>query len=133
MTYILDTNIISYLMKDNEKVKQKAQRLELEGKRFLINGISYYEIKRGLLAANAVPQLKKFELLCKNYGLILLDTQNIFDTASEIYANLKQRGEPIEDADILIASTVLCNDFILVSHDGHFDRIKNLKKEDWLS
>ena len=133
MTYVLDTNIITAVLKNNEKVIQRAQRLVLEGKEILINGISYYEIKRGLLAVNATTQLRKFKLLCKEFGLVLLDTQNIFDIASKIYAELRPKGQLIEDADILIASIVLCKNFILVSDDTDFNRIKNLKIENWLS
>jgi tRNA(fMet)-specific endonuclease VapC len=44
MSYVLDTNIITALLKGNEKIKEKIQRLELEGKEVHINGISYYEI-----------------------------------------------------------------------------------------
>ena len=134
MTYVLDTNIITAILKGNERVKQKAQRVTLEGKDILINGISYYEIKRGLLAVNASAKLRKFELLCKKFGLVLLDTQDIFDIASEIYADLKQRGKLIEDADILIAAVVRYKDFILISGNiRHFKRIQGLKIENWLS
>jgi tRNA(fMet)-specific endonuclease VapC len=102
MTYVLDTNIITAILKDNEKIKRIARRKALEGKKIFINGISYYEIKRGLLAANATTKLTKFESLCKTLGLVLLDTRDIFDIASKVYANLKQRGELLKDADILI-------------------------------
>ena len=76
----------------------------LEGKEIFINGLSYYEIKRGILAINATTQLSKFELLCRKFGLVLLDNRDIFDIASEIYADLRQKVELIENANILIAS-----------------------------
>jgi tRNA(fMet)-specific endonuclease VapC len=133
MTYVLDTNIITGILKGNEKVKKRTQEVIVEGKEIFINGISYYEIKRGLLAANATAQLNRFDLLCKKFGLILLDTQPIFDEAAEIYANLQQKGELIEDADILIASVVKTRDFILVSDDTDFDRIRGLRIENWLT
>lgn len=132
MNYVLDTNIITAILKGNEKIKEKIQRLELEGKEVHINGISYYEIKRGLLAIHATVRLRKFELLCKTLGLVFLDEQNILDIASEIYSDLKQRGQLIEDADILIASIALHRDDILVSNDTAFRRIKGLKIENWL-
>ncbi len=113
-------------------MKRKAQKLILQGKEIFINGISYYEIKQGLLSANAQAQLKKFEMLCKQFGLILLDTQNIFDTASDIYADLRRKGQLIGDADILIASIALCKNSILVSNDTDFNRVKDLKIENWL-
>ena len=133
MTYVLDTNIITAILKGNDKVKKRAQNVIWEGKRIFINAISYYEIKRGLLAVNATAQLKRFELLCREFGLVLLDTQYIFDRAAEIYANLKRRGELVEDADILIASVVSFRNFILVSNDTDFNRIQGLKTENWLN
>jgi len=51
MTYVLDTNIISAILKGNDKVKDRAQNVIWEGKSIFINALSYYEIKRGLLAA----------------------------------------------------------------------------------
>jgi tRNA(fMet)-specific endonuclease VapC len=133
MTYVLDTNIIIAILKRNEKVMKRTQKTILDGKRIFVNAISYYEIKRGLLAANATAQLKRFELLCREFGLVLLDTQSIFDRAAEIYANLQRRGELVEDADILIASVVSFRNFIIVSDDTDFDRIQGLKIENWLN
>ena len=132
MSYVLDTNIITAVLKGNEKVKKKIEEIIIEGKEIFINGISYYEIKRGLLAIKATSQLNKFESLCKKFGLVLFDTQSIFDKAAEIYADLRHRGELIEDADILISSMVITKELILVSDDTDFDRIQELKIENWL-
>lgn len=119
-------------MKNNEKVKRRAQETILLGDDVFINGISYYEIKCGLLAKDARKQLHFFDKLCKEYGLVLLDNQSIFDRASEIYAELHQKGELIEDADILIASIADTRNFILVSDDSDFDKIRGLRVENWL-
>ncbi|HDH86962.1 MAG TPA: type II toxin-antitoxin system VapC family toxin [Desulfobacteraceae bacterium] len=132
MRYIIDTNIITAIMKNNEKVKRRAQEAILTGDDVFINGISYYEIKRGLLAKDARKQLLFFDKLCKEYGLILLDNQSIFDRAAEIYAELQRKGELIEDADILIASIADTRNFTLVSDDSDFDKVQGLKVENWL-
>ncbi len=136
MKYMLDTNIITEILKNNEKVMDMAKKKIIEGDEVIINGISYYEIKRGFMASKATTQLKKFNKFCGDFGLALLDSQNIFDIASKIYADLKCQGNPIEDADILIASVALCNNAILVSADKHFVKIKELQKdlpiENWL-
>ena len=132
MRYIIDTNIITAIMKNNEEVKMRAQEAILTGDDVFINGISYYEIKRGLLAKDARKQLLFFDKLCKEYGLILLDNQSIFDRAAEIYAELQRKGELIEDADILIASIADTRNFTLVSDDSDFDKIRGLRVENWL-
>ncbi len=133
MTFVIDTNIITAIIKNNSKTNQKIQEIALKGEEILINGISYYEIKRGLLSINATAKLRRFEQLCKEFESVLPDKLDIFDIASTIYADLKQRGQPIQDADILIASIVLYNNFILVSNDSDFNRIKDLKIENWLN
>jgi len=133
MTYVLDTNIITAILKGNEKVKRKVQEVIVGEEEIFINGISYYEIKRGLLAANATAQLSRFDLLCKRLGLILLNDKSIFDEAAEIYATLSKKGAIIEDADILIASVVRASKFILISDDIHFNRIQGVRIENWLA
>ena len=132
MRYIIDTNIITAIMKSNEKVKRRAQETILVGDDIFINGVSYYEIKRGLLAKDARKQLQFFDQLCKEYGLVLLDNQAIFDRAAEIYAELQRKGELIGDADILIAAITDTRNFTLVSDDGDFDKIQGLRVENWL-
>ncbi|MEM2959455.1 MAG: type II toxin-antitoxin system VapC family toxin [Candidatus Freyarchaeota archaeon] len=132
MNYILDTNIIIALMKNIVKIKRKVQEAIFYGKEVSFNGISYYEIKRGLLAANATKQLGIFDELCKTFNVSLLDSQIIFDKASEIYADLKGRGELISDADILIGAIAITQNYILVTDDTDFQRIKGIVLENWL-
>lgn len=132
MNYILDTNIITAYMRDDEKIRMKLKEIVIYGKKVFISGMSYYEIKRGLLAKKATKQLNIFNELCRKIRILFLDNQEIFDRASEIYADLKQRGELISDADILIAVTALARDLILVSDDSDFLRIKDVTVENWL-
>lgn len=133
MKYVLDTNIISAILKNNEKVKNKVTEVILGGMEIHINAISYYEIKRGLLAADANQQLSRFDSLCRKFGLLLLDTVSTFDEAAEIYADLRRKGKLVEDADILIASLVKTKDLILITDDTDFQRIQGIKIENWLS
>lgn len=133
MKYVLDTNIITAILKGDETLKRKIKKNIIDGKSIFINAISYYEVKRGLLAINATAKLKRFDFFCNRFDLLLFDTHSIFDIAAEIYSNLKKSGELIGDADILIASVVIFRNFILVSDDTDFDRIRMLKVENWLN
>jgi len=132
MNYILDTNIVSALLKSNETIKEKIAEVLTQGNDILINGISYYEIKRGLLAINAIRKLEIFDNFCNKFGLLLLDRRSIFDEASKIYADLKNKGELIKDADILIASITKNKKCVLVTNDSDFNRIDDLEVENWL-
>lgn len=132
MNYILDTNIITAHMRNNETVRRNLVNISLYEKEVYISAISYYEIKRGLLAKDAIRKLDIFEKICKEIRILFLDNQNVFDKASEIYADLKQKGELIEDADVMIAATALTQNLVLVSNDSDFLRVKGVIVDNWL-
>ena len=132
MGYLLDTNIVSAIFKNNLKVIIKLDNLRTQGEKVFISGMTYYEIQRGFLAVKATRKLINLENLCNEYKVLILDDMAIFQKASEIYADLKQRGLPIQDADIFIADTAIIHNLIVVSHDSDLLRIKELQLEDWL-
>ncbi|WP_414754205.1 PIN domain-containing protein [Anabaena sp. CCY 9910] len=132
MGYLLDTNIVSASLKQNFQINLKLQevsRLEID---ILISGITYYEIQRGLLRSNATKKLALFQQFCQDYPILFLDDIKIFEKASEIHADLTNRGQIIQDADILIAATAIIHDLTLVSHDSDLTRVKDLQLENWL-
>ena len=96
-----------------------------------IPNIVYYEIKRGFLANGASTKLNRFINFAKVLGIVELKTSTL-DIAAQIYADLKNNGNIIEDDDIFIGATALENDAILVTNnERHLGRIKDLKYEVW--
>ena len=81
---------------------------------------------------NATRQLANLRDLCQLANILLLDDLEILETASKIHADLKRRGRPIQDADILIAATAMTKGLILVSDDTDMLRIQGLAVENWL-
>ena len=52
--------------------------------------------------------------------------------SAKIYADLRKKGTPVDDIDLLIAGVALENDFIMVTNNtSHFERIEGLKIENW--
>lgn len=136
--YLIDTNILSRLFKkDPDKdLQRKINQLVTSGHDVCISGITYYEIKRGLLSINAKGQLNQFENLCREYKIIWLDNQELFDEASNIYADLYRNGKLISDADILIAAAAKLYNLILISDDVDFrviDRLQVVSSVEWLN
>lgn len=132
MGYLLDTNIVSAYLKPNDRINLKLAeigRLKID---IFISGITYYEIKRGLLKTNATKKLALFQIFCQDYPILFLDNLAIFEKASEIHADLAKRGKIIQDADILIAATAIINNLTLVSHDSDLNRVRDLSLENWL-
>ncbi|KAF3886645.1 MULTISPECIES: PIN domain-containing protein [Nostocales] len=132
MSYLLDTNMVSYILKKNDKLKKKLENVRSQGQEVFISCIAYYEVKRGLLYANATRQLSDLNELCRQYRVLFLDDIEIIEKACEIHANLKKRGTPIQEADILIAATSKKRGLILVSHDSDLQRVSEITLEDWL-
>ncbi|MBE9056591.1 type II toxin-antitoxin system VapC family toxin [Sphaerospermopsis sp. LEGE 08334] len=132
MGYLLDTNIVSASLKQNLQVALKITEMRRRGELIAISGITYYEVQRGLLRSNATKKLALFAQFCQDYPVLFLDDLRIFQKASEIHADLTNKGKIIQDADILIAATAMVHNLIIVSHNSDLTRVKDLQLENWL-
>jgi tRNA(fMet)-specific endonuclease VapC len=131
MIYALDTNIISYMLKDNDIVYERYYDALAHGNCCVIPLMVYYEVRRGLKAVNAAVKLNAFEDVCKALDVDDLTSADM-DKASDIYAARKQAGTLIDDADMLIAAQCLTRGYTLVTHNTrHFDGITDLQIIDW--
>lgn len=128
---ILDTDILSLLMRKNPPVLSRAQTYLSEHRQFTISIITRYEILRGLKAKGAQRQAVRFEEFCSKSSVLSV-TEDIVVKAADIYADLYKRGQLIGDADILIAATALvhyCG--IATNNESHFRRIAGLEVTNW--
>jgi tRNA(fMet)-specific endonuclease VapC len=133
VAYLLDTNIVSYILKRrNTPIESKLREARRSGENVFISCISYYEVKRGLLYVNATRQLAEFDDFVGKYPILFLDDIEIIKQACKIHADLKIKGTPIQDADVLIAATAIIRGLILVSHDSDLLRVEGLNLENWL-
>ena len=131
--FVLDTNIISFYIRQNEQIIEKVRNTILEGHEVIISPIAYYEVKRGLLVIKAEKRLKEFTALCRILGIGQLDN-SILDYAAEIYRELRDKKQAVEDADILTAAFCKSHDFSLITNNvKHFENISGLSYSDWVS
>ena len=130
--FILDTDILSLLMRKNAAVLARAGAYLSEHQQFTISIITRYEILRGLKAKGALKQAERFEHFCVRNRVLPID-DTVIVQAADIYADLYRRGELIADADILIAASALANGCgIVTNNEAHFRRIADLQVENWL-
>ncbi len=130
--YLLDTSILIEILRNNPTVLARLGTATSAGHDVQINALSYYETRRGLLDIHRAAKLRKFDTFCRVFGIVYLD-QAALDKASEIYSDLKKKGQLIEDADILIAAIALTNNAMLVTDNvSHFKRVAGLKLENWV-
>ncbi len=133
MTYALDSNIVSYMLKNDLTVYENYRQADRNGHSCVIPALVYYEVQRGLLAKRLINRLTAFEKLCQNTLQGDFD-QAVWKKAAQLYANLSQKGNLIDDADIFIAAFCIVNNYTLVTNnENHFKRIDGLKMVNWIN
>jgi predicted nucleic acid-binding protein len=102
------------------------------GNQVVIPPIVYYEVRRGLLASNAIKKADAFESLFVGLNIDAIDRETLEMAAAE-YARLRKAGLTIGDADLFIAEFCIKNDFALVTDNTkHFSAIKGLRYTNWI-
>jgi tRNA(fMet)-specific endonuclease VapC len=131
---LLDTDTLSEIIKGRDLATQRsAQDYLRRFQRFQFSIITRYEILRGLMAKDAVAQVRAFEQQCQESTVLALSDEVVTEGA-EIFATLRKRGEIISDADILIAATALVHGLALITNNlEHFRRVRDLRVETWRS
>ena len=126
MVYLLDTSVIVDCIKGKKSAIDLVENLKGE---LHSSYICLAELYEGVLRSQ---QPKDKETGLKTFfkrlsGIFGID-ENIAKKFGEVRAYLKQRGEVIEDFDIVIAATCLVYDLTLVTYNQkHFGRIPHLK------
>jgi len=131
MKYFLDTNIIIYAIKG--KYPQIIQHfVKVSYHSIVIPSIVIAEIEYGTKkSTNYKKMIDKY-----NEFINVFEEVNFDNKAAKIYGEiryeLEKKGNVIGPNDLIIASTVIANDGVLVTHNTkEFGRIKNLRIEDW--
>ena len=130
MAYLIDTDIIIYSLKNDEPVKQKFRENQNIPKS--ISVITYGELVYGAKKSRHIEKnLAVTYRIAELFPVTDID-RSIMDVFGEIKSNLERKGNIIEDMDILIAATALSHNLILVtSNVKHFEKIKDLRMENW--
>ena len=129
--FLVDTDITIYWL--NNKYPQIDQKIRTVGDdTIFISSITVAELFYGAYnSSNPAKNLKLVNELILDINIINFDPKagKQFGTMK---AELKKIGKIINDSDLFIAATAISNDMILVTNnENHFQRIKNLKIENW--
>jgi predicted nucleic acid-binding protein len=129
--FALDANIISYLLRNDKQVLANLRAEQDKGNECVIPPLAYYEVKRGLLAVNAIVRLRLFEEMCRDFPVGRMSTA-VWDEAARLYAEQRRRGLPVGDADLFIAAFCLVGGYTLVTNNlKHFETIGGLVRTNW--
>lgn len=99
--YVLDTSIISLILRRQPEVRSRFNRALTSENAFLGCPVVWYEVRRGLLSRDAKGQIRTFDRLFSTF--VWQDyTQLDWNLATELWKQRRQQGLPIGDADLLI-------------------------------
>ena len=127
--YLLDTDICVFLLKDKYDIKQKIKEREISN--CYISEITLAELMYGAhKSTNFKKHIHEVSEVEKLFNVLPIYAS--FPVFAEEKVRLQKAGILIPDFDLLIGTTALQHNFILVTHNTkHFSRIQNLKIEDW--
>lgn len=128
MSYLLDTDICIYWLRNRQAVRERVS--EVGWNQISICVITVAELYYGAYNSNRVTEnLARAEFFIQNLPVLPLN-----DTAlrrfGELKAELRRTGQPIADFDLLIASVALAENCVLVTNNTrHYNRITGLQLE----
>ncbi|MHC5598863.1 MAG: PIN domain-containing protein [Nostoc sp.] len=129
--YLLDTNIISELIKNPRGVVfSKVQ--DVGEDKICTSIIVACESRFGARKKNSQKLIEKLEIILDSIEILPL-THPVEQYYAEIRTDLEQQGKPIGGNDLLIAAHSLTLGLTLVTaNTREFSRVPNLKVENWL-
>jgi predicted nucleic acid-binding protein len=114
--YVLDTNIVSALLRNDAKVNFRL-RVVVEREDLIVEcPMVWREVLRGLLIKNAFKQRQAFEKLFATFTWQDYSRDD-WSLAVELWAQRRAMGLPIADADLLMAAFARNRDAVLVTNN----------------
>lgn len=134
-TYLLDTNIVSELMRNAEGNAARRYRSLLESPqtcRMVTSVIVQCELLYGLAKKPSSRLQAGYDLQMAQLPVLDVD-ESVAPHYAMLRVQLEQRGTPIGANDTLIAAHALALGATLVSADAEFARVPGLQLENWLT
>lgn len=133
MTYVLDTNAVSALMKGTAAVVERLAATEP-----VAVSVPQPVLAEIVFGIERLPRSRRRAALQARFDLISAELPRAewTDAVSQMYgrikATLERRGTRIEDFDAAIAAHALARGATLVTSNlGHMTRVPGLRVEDW--
>lgn len=131
MKYLLDTNICIHFFRGKFDLMNKFQEVKIDS--CAISEITLAELVFG--AENSSHPKKNLKLIDDFTEQVkILPIFNSIPVYAKEKVRLRTKGKMISDFDLLIGSTAIANDLIMVTENiQEFKRIKGIKIENWIN
>lgn len=135
MTYMLDTNICSYIMRQHSRsVMETLEHRAAEGHILCMSVITYQELRFGAERVGSAKYHARIDKVCERLDYVADWTTECADRFAVTQSLLLRKGNPIGFADAMIASHALIINAVLVTNNRkHFSHVEDLRLENWFS
>lgn len=128
MRYLLDTNVITAIIRRHHGVGEKMRQLQKSD--IVLSSIVLFEIHFG--AAKATRGDFYRDMVARLEFTILAFEPKDAAESGRLRAELQRLGTPIGPYDTMIAGHALARNLTLVTHNTReFERVPGLRLEDW--
>lgn len=127
--YLLDTNICIFFIKGLYELNEKIAEVGEEN--CFISEVTVAELKYGIENSPNKEKMRPIvEAFIPKFAIIpIFDSLDIYATEK---AKLRKQGLLIDDFDILIGSTAIYHNFVMVTNNvSHLERLEDIIIEDW--
>lgn len=124
---ILDTNAVSALFAGDPAL---GEVLAAEPRHHL-PVIVIGEYRYGLLGSRHRGHLQGLLETLIRESIVLPVDETTAETYSQLRGELRRKGKPIPENDLWIAALAVQHRQPVVSRDGHFDEVSNLRRVEW--
>ena len=135
MNYLLDTNILIYLIKN--RPPEVALRVDAlaQDDTLGMSFVTWAELLRGAQRSTRKAEvLRRLDALAQQIPVHFPQGAGICQHYAEQFTRLKEAGTPIGANDLWIACHALAEEATLVTHNTReFERIDGLRLADWVS
>lgn len=130
MKYLLDTNICIHFLRGNFNLDEKFRKKGISN--CAVSEITLAELIYG---AENSSNIEKNHLLIESFvrNLTIIPIVDCIYLYGSEKARLRKAGKSIGDFDLLIGTTAISSDLIMVTENiSEFERIKDIKLENWV-
>ncbi len=134
MKYMLDTNILIYLIKNKPASVARRVNELVEGAQLCMSFFTYAELLKGAERSTQKDRVRRnLEQLTRQVPVLYGASSTLCEQYALHFTHLKGAGTPIGANDLWIACHALAENAILITHNiREFERIKGLQLEDWV-
>ena len=131
MTYVLDTNICIYALK-NRPPEVLEHLMEVGPTEVAVSVLTVLELRQGAEGSQQPRAAHtRLDFFLAPMKVLSFEVEDAL-AGARLRADLARRGCPIGDLDSLIASQALVRDMILVTNNlREFRRVQGLRTENW--